>query len=72
LVFCLRFRALHRNFLVGPEQQAPLQQRFTREHRSLAEQLADESRTIARQAEGPEGREGITAFLEKRKASYSR
>jgi len=30
-----------------------------------------ESETIARQATGPEGREGMLAFLEKRKPVYA-
>jgi 2-(1,2-epoxy-1,2-dihydrophenyl)acetyl-CoA isomerase len=37
----------------------------------LEAQLAREGRTISRQGAAPEGREGIAAFLEKRKASWS-
>lgn len=36
----------------------------------LEAQLAKESRSIARAGEGPEGREGVAAFLEKRKALW--
>jgi hypothetical protein len=32
--------------------------------------MALEGRTIAQQAGGPEGREGVGAFLAKRKAQY--
>jgi 2-(1,2-epoxy-1,2-dihydrophenyl)acetyl-CoA isomerase len=37
----------------------------------LEAQLAREGRTISRQGAGPEGREGIAAFLEKRKANWT-
>jgi 2-(1,2-epoxy-1,2-dihydrophenyl)acetyl-CoA isomerase len=37
----------------------------------LEAQLAREGRTISRQGAAPEGREGIAAFLEKRKASWA-
>lgn len=39
---------------------------------ALESQLTLESETIAAQAASAEGREGITAFLEKRKAGYAR
>lgn len=39
---------------------------------ALEHQMAIESETIATQAAGPEGREGIAAFLEKRKPQYAR
>jgi 2-(1,2-epoxy-1,2-dihydrophenyl)acetyl-CoA isomerase len=39
---------------------------------ALESQLTLESETIAAQAATAEGREGITAFLEKRKAQYAR
>lgn len=38
--------------------------------RGLAEQLEAEATTIAAAADGPEGREGISAFLNKRKPDY--
>lgn len=40
------------------------------QNRTLAAQLDAEATTIAAAADGPEGREGITAFLSKRKPDY--
>jgi 2-(1,2-epoxy-1,2-dihydrophenyl)acetyl-CoA isomerase len=38
--------------------------------RGFAEQLAEEARTIAALADGPDGREGVAAFLEKRAPGF--
>jgi len=43
-----------------------------RSEASLEAQLEDESRTIARQGATTEAREGIAAFLEKRKPDFQR
>jgi 2-(1,2-epoxy-1,2-dihydrophenyl)acetyl-CoA isomerase len=40
------------------------------EHRGLAEHLEDEAASIARSAAGAEGREGVTAFAERRKPAF--
>ena len=40
------------------------------EHRGLAEHVDDEAASIARSAAGTEGREGVTAFNERRKPSF--
>ncbi|MGV9863369.1 enoyl-CoA hydratase/isomerase family protein [Rhodococcus koreensis] len=40
-------------------------------HRDLATQLDDEAATVAKQFVGPEGAEGVRAFLEKRTPSFS-
>jgi 2-(1,2-epoxy-1,2-dihydrophenyl)acetyl-CoA isomerase len=40
--------------------------------RTLAEQLDEESATIARLIAGPDGREGVDAFLAKRPAVFER
>jgi 2-(1,2-epoxy-1,2-dihydrophenyl)acetyl-CoA isomerase len=56
----------------GPRGAYGLVKRLLADSESgLEAQLAREGRTISRQGAGPEGREGISAFLEKRKASWA-
>lgn len=56
----------------GPLSALAHAKRLVRSEASLTAQLEDESRTIARQAGTTEAREGIAAFLEKRKPSFPR
>ncbi len=56
----------------GPESAIAHAKRLMRSEASLEPQLEDESRTISRQAATAEAREGIKAFIEKRKPQFPR
>jgi len=56
----------------GPPSALAQAKRLIRSEASLEAQLEDESRTIARQGATTEAREGIAAFLEKRKPDFRR
>lgn len=58
--------ALARQFADGPTAALGAVKRLLREPRTFHEQLAEEARTIAELSGSPTGREGVTAFLEKR------
>ena len=55
----------------GPLEALGHAKRLLRAEAPLDQQLEDESRTIAAQSINAEGREGIAAFLAKRKPQFS-
>lgn len=59
-------------FVAGPPSALAQAKRLMRSEASLEAQLEDESRTIAAQAATAEAREGIQAFLDKRKPDFAR
>lgn len=69
-----RARELARTLASGPTSALGAAKRLLREgwNESLETHMARESETVARAAESPAGREGITAFLEKRPPRFQR
>jgi 2-(1,2-epoxy-1,2-dihydrophenyl)acetyl-CoA isomerase len=64
--------ALARRLAGGPTRAYGATKRLLRESatRGFAEQMAEESRSIAALAAAPDGREGVAAFLEKRAPTF--
>jgi 2-(1,2-epoxy-1,2-dihydrophenyl)acetyl-CoA isomerase len=64
--------ALARRLADGPRHAYGAVKRLLRESatRGFAEQMDEEARTIAALAAAPDGREGVAAFLEKRKPAF--
>ena len=64
---------LARTFAAGPTSayQGAKALLFASETRTLAEQLEAEAVSIAEAANGPTGREGVDAFVEKRRPDFS-
>jgi len=65
-------RKLAARLTAGPLKALGQAKRLMRSEASLKAQLSDEGRTIASQATSPEAREGIQAFLAKRKPVFPR
>ena len=64
--------ALARRLADGPTRAHGAVKRLLRQSAThgFAEQMAEEARTIAALADGPDGREGVAAFLEKRSPRF--